>query len=124
MMFGYACDETPDLMPLPIWLAHRLAQRLAQVRKAATLPYLASRRQDPGQRDATRTAGRSSLETVLISTQHDPDVDLETLSPPTSSSTSSTRCCPRELDDDDRLRAPGQPDRPFRARRARRPTPG
>ena len=78
MMFGYACDETDDLMPMPIWLAHRLAQRLAQVRKAGVLPYL----RPDGKTQVTfeYEDGRPvRLETVLISTQHKPNVDLETL---------------------------------------------
>jgi S-adenosylmethionine synthetase len=81
MMFGYACDETEDLMPLPIWLAHRLAQRLAQVRKAGVLPYL----RPDGKTQVTfeYENGRPvALKTVLISTQHGPDIDLETLLKP------------------------------------------
>jgi S-adenosylmethionine synthetase len=81
MMFGYACDETDDLMPLPIWLAHRLAQRLSQVRKAGVLPYL----RPDGKTQVTfeYENGRPvRLKTVLISTQHGPDIDLETLLKP------------------------------------------
>ncbi|MDQ1366573.1 MAG: S-adenosylmethionine synthetase [Acidimicrobiaceae bacterium] len=81
MMFGYACDETDDLMPLPIWLAHRLAQRLSQVRKAGVLPYL----RPDGKTQVTfeYDNGRPvRLKTVLISTQHGPDIDLETLLKP------------------------------------------
>ena len=78
MMFGYACDETPDLMPLPIWLAHRLAQRLAQVRRVGVLPYL--RPDGKTQVSVTYEDGRPvALETVLISTQHHPGIDIETL---------------------------------------------
>jgi len=81
MMFGYACDETEDLMPLPIWLAHRLAQRLAQVRKAGVLPYL--RPDGKTQVTFAYENGRPvSLETVLISTQHGPGIELETLLKP------------------------------------------
>ncbi len=78
MMFGYACNETEDLMPMPIWLAHRLAQRLSQVRKAGVLPYL----RPDGKTQVTfeYEDGRPvQLKTVLISTQHNPNVDLETL---------------------------------------------
>src|SRR4051812_47953771 len=81
MMFGFACDETDDLMPLPIWLAHRLAQRLSQVRKAGVLPYL----RPDGKTQVTfeYEDGRPvALKTVLISTQHGPDIDLETLLKP------------------------------------------
>jgi S-adenosylmethionine synthetase len=75
MMFGYACDETDDLMPMPIWLAHRLSHRLAEVRKAATLPYL----RPDGKTQVTfeyEDGWPVALKTVLISTQHHPDVDL------------------------------------------------
>ncbi|HWG74774.1 MAG TPA: methionine adenosyltransferase [Acidimicrobiales bacterium] len=81
MMFGYACDETDDLMPMPIWLAHRLSQRLSQVRKAGVLPYL----RPDGKTQVTfeYEGGRPvRLRTVLISTQHGPIVDLETLLKP------------------------------------------
>ena len=76
MMFGYACDETPDLMPLPIWLAHRLAERLAAVRKEATVDYL---RPDGKTQVTIEYEGDRpvALRTVLISTQHGPKVDLE-----------------------------------------------
>jgi S-adenosylmethionine synthetase len=78
MMFGYACNETDDLMPMPIWLAHRLAQRMSQVRKAGVLPYL----RPDGKTQVTfeYEDGRPvRLKTVLISTQHNPNIDLETL---------------------------------------------
>jgi S-adenosylmethionine synthetase len=76
MMFGYACDETPDLMPLPIWLAHRLAERLAQVRRLGSLSYL--RPDGKTQVSVVYEDGRPvALDTVLISTQHQPGIDLE-----------------------------------------------
>jgi S-adenosylmethionine synthetase len=78
MMFGYACDETPDLMPLPIWLAHRLAQRLAQVRRVGVLPYL--RPDGKTQVSVVYEDGRPvAIDTILISTQHAPGLDIETL---------------------------------------------
>ncbi len=97
MMFGYACDETPDLMPLPIWLSHRLAQRLAQVRRVGTLPYL--RPDGKTQVSVTYEDGRPvALETVLISTQHDPGIDLETLLLPDLTNNVIEPLLPPELD--------------------------
>ena len=81
MMFGYAVDETDDLMPMPIWLAHRLAHRLAEVRRAGILPYL----RPDGKTQVTLAYEDGvpvGLETVLISTQHQPGLDAETLIKP------------------------------------------
>jgi S-adenosylmethionine synthetase len=77
MMFGYACDDTDDLMPMPIWLAHRLAARLAAVRKDDTLDYL--RPDGKTQVSIEYEDGRPvRLNTVLISTQHAPGIDRDT----------------------------------------------
>ncbi|HMR97496.1 MAG TPA: methionine adenosyltransferase, partial [Microthrixaceae bacterium] len=76
MMFGYAVDETDALMPLPIHLAHRMAERLAEVRKAGTLPYL--RPDAKTQVTFEYEDGRPiALKTVLISTQHNDGIDRD-----------------------------------------------
>lgn len=78
MMFGYACDETPELMPLPISLAHALAKRLTAVRKDGTLSYL---RPDGKSQVTVEYEGDTPVrvDTVVISSQHSPDVDIEQL---------------------------------------------
>jgi S-adenosylmethionine synthetase len=81
MMFGYACDDTEDLMPMPIWLAHRLAHRLSEVRKAGVLPYL----RPDGKTQVTiayEDGIPKRLQTVLISTQHQPGIDIDSLMKP------------------------------------------
>jgi S-adenosylmethionine synthetase len=81
MMFGYACDDTDDLMPMPIWLAHRFAHRLAEVRKSGVLPYV----RPDGKTQVTidyEDGVPKHLKTVLISTQTGPGVDVETLLKP------------------------------------------
>ena len=76
-MFGYATDETPELMPMPIMLAHKLARRLAEVRRNGLLPYL---RPDGKTQVTVRydaAASRSGVEKVLISTQHEDGVEAK-----------------------------------------------
>jgi S-adenosylmethionine synthetase len=97
MMFGYACDETPDLMPMPIWLAHRLSQRLSQVRRVGVLPYL---RPDGKTQVSVVYEGGSpvAIDTVLISTQHQPGIDLDTLLLPDLSEHVVHPLLPKDLD--------------------------
>jgi S-adenosylmethionine synthetase len=78
MMFGYACNETDTLMPLPIYLAHRLTQRLSQVRRDGILPWL--RPDGKSQVTVEYSYGQPKrVHTVLISTQHAPEVEYETI---------------------------------------------
>jgi S-adenosylmethionine synthetase len=99
MMFGYACDETPDLMPLPIWLSHRLSERLAQVRRAAAVPYL--RPDGKTQVSVVYEDGRPvRIDTVLISTQHAGGIDLEERLRPDLTEHVITPLLPTDLDTD------------------------
>ena len=81
LMFGYACDDTPELMPLPVWLAHRLAQQLTAVRKDGAVPYLRpdGKTQVTIEYDGDRAV---RLDTVVVSSQHAADIALESMLQP------------------------------------------
>ncbi len=111
MMFGYASNETRELMPLPIMLAHRIAKRLSEVRKADVLPYL---RPDGKAQVSVRyevdADGRQTpveIERVLVSTQHREGLDAETMIKPDLIEHVLRPILPRDLYDEQRWEQPG-----------------
>ena len=82
LMFGYACDDTPELMPLPITIAHRLAERLSEVRKDGTMSYL----RPDGKTQVTIEYDDEDrpvrVDTVVVSSQHAKDIDLDAMLTP------------------------------------------
>jgi S-adenosylmethionine synthetase len=100
MMFGFACDETDALMPLPIHLAHRMAERHAEVRKAGTIPYL---RPDAKTQVTFEYEGNRPirLKTVLVSTQHNDGIDRDTMIRPDLIEHVIRPVIPAEFADDD-----------------------
>jgi S-adenosylmethionine synthetase len=100
MMFGFACNETPELMPLPIHLAHRIAERLTEVRKSGQIPYL----RPDGKTQVTfdYEDGRPvRLKAVLVSTQHDDGIDRDTVIRPDLIEQVIRPAIPRQFADDD-----------------------
>ncbi len=100
MMFGYACEETPELMPLPIHLAHRMAERLSEVRKAGTVPYL----RPDGKTQVTFEYEDNkpvALKTVLISTQHNDGIDRDSMIRPDLIENVIRPVIPEQFADDD-----------------------
>jgi S-adenosylmethionine synthetase len=100
MMFGYASDETPSLMPMPIHLAHRMAQRLAEVRKSGEIPYL--RPDGKTQVTVAYEGGRPvAITNAVLSTQHRAEIDLETLLRPDIEEQVIRPLLPEEIDTSD-----------------------
>jgi S-adenosylmethionine synthetase len=100
MMIGYACRDNEDLMPMPIWLAHRFAMRLSEVRKAGVLPYL----RPDGKTQVTigyEKGEPRALNTIVVSSQHQPNVDIETLLRPDLMQHVIEPLLPTDLDTDD-----------------------
>ena len=100
MMFGYACNETDDLMPLPIWTAHRLAERLTEVRKSGQVPYL----RPDGKTQVTyeyEDGKAVALRSVLISTQHQEGIDRDSVIRPDLIEQVIRQTIPAQFADDD-----------------------